>query len=237
MILRETSMDHPGGTVARAWFLIPFLLCLGGCGWFHKNTPKVDPQTAALSATALRYRERILGVLPEGWNVGFNGTMLLVHRIEPIEMILRVPGAAEDDDVPTFSQRRPYVLTLKFVPAMDATEYQRQAAVNAKTEEALEPYRARIEHLPHDQDIYAAAADQDKQLVLAYRDAQKRLPYYTLPNLFAADCAVVEENSMAGANVAFSQPVDENAMIECNLVKARIEMLFSPLPMEAATLP
>lgn len=204
-----------------AWLLMFFSQVTAAEPAADWKLPEADGQKWAARVTK--------AVSRDNWTVQLDGNEIVIERSQPVAMVRVLPNGSPDSK-PIPDGERSLRFILRFGPNLTIDEYERLAAVNAKSEKERERLQRAV-RLPRKFGEFLASTPEEEEQVRNLRAAVDKLPHHDLPDLYTPDHRVF----LFLPGDGWSFPADEQIMLECADVEESFARLFGTYDPTAAS--
>ena len=172
-----------------------------------------SPQSFDAAAKAKVYADRIKGILPKGWSIKTDKSVVTVSRDEKIESFytVQLPGHKDKADLKAqgFVHASPYEIRLEFAPPTTEKEIARLKEDNERIAER-----------------YYKLHPKSTSMIPGGEPWELRQLYHRIPNVLAGDCGVFFRATVDGDRAFYDDAVGK----ECDDVAKSVRELLAAAP-------
>ena len=182
---------------------------------------------------AKKWVSRFEKLLPKGWTVSHEADVFTIERNDPVQMINEInrPPAA-DSEAPEEAEARekenvisaPYRIKLKFALRISQDQFDDLTAANKTTFAEVERLRTKMKlrSISHKFDQYIPRNADERERLVAFNEAVRKLPYHDLPDCYTPDFSVFYQSGWpSGARL-----YEKDEYYECLHVEHSLLRLF-----------
>ena len=155
------------------------------------NTPAEQNRPAANDSPqppSNLFRDKIAGILQDGWDVTQKENIILVTRREPVTLYNNIalpPPGPDLKRVLENGERVQYEIKIEIRELVSKAKFREMAAVNEKTDHYLRIKKGAMKS-SSSKGEYRPKTEHDTELYSEYQQQLQELPYYRLPDLYDA---------------------------------------------------